>query len=128
MTLAPLLRRLAAQCLDLLAENLALARVEIGAKLKLIAVAIALLIFVILLAVAILATSTACLILALALVVPPWLAALIVAAAYAVVAIVALIGVRVALGRALPPIPTRAMRQFKENVQWAKDLTTSNER
>ena len=128
MTLAQLLRRLAREVVELLGENLELAKAEMAAKLRFAAIAVACLILALLLSVAVLATLTACLVLALALVVPPWLAALIVTAAYLLVTIAALVLARANIVRAFPPAPSEAIRQFKENLQWAKVLTTSNRR
>jgi hypothetical protein len=63
---------------------------------------------------------TACAILALATAVVPWLAALIVAAAYAAIAGgMALIG-KTKVQQATPPVPEQASESVKEDVQWAK--------
>jgi hypothetical protein len=63
---------------------------------------------------------TACAILALATAVASWLAALIVAAAYAAIAgVMALIG-KTKVQQATPPMPEQATESVKEDVQWAK--------
>ncbi len=128
MTLTALLRRLAAQVLELAAENVALAKVEMAGKIRYAVVAAACLVLALLMSVAILATLTACLVLAFALIVPPWLAALIVTALYAVVAAIALLVARANVVRVFPPIPREAIRKFKENIEWAKLQATSNRR
>jgi len=126
VTITALLRRLAAEFGELAREDLALAKVEMAGKLRMLAIGVALLVVALLLSVGILATLTTVFILALALVVKPWLAALIVTAAYAVIALVAVLVARANIVRALPPIPNEAIELFKENLQWAKALATSN--
>jgi uncharacterized membrane protein YqjE len=71
---------------------------------------------------------TACVIAALAVVMPVWASALLVGAAYLVVAgIVAAIG-RAQLNRATPPVPTEAVESTKEDVEWIKRHATSTTR
>lgn len=66
------------------------------------------------------AALTACFILALDLVVAGWLAALIVAAVYAVIAgVAALLGKR-KVQQGSPPVPERAIESTKEDVEWTK--------
>ena|SRR5215210_5074382 len=63
---------------------------------------------------------TACFILALDLVVAGWLAALIVAAVYALIAgVAALLGKR-KVQQGSPPVPERAIESTKEDVEWTK--------
>jgi Putative Actinobacterial Holin-X, holin superfamily III len=65
---------------------------------------------------------TACLIAALALAMPVWLAALIVAVVYGIIAsVLALIGRR-QLQQGLPPTPERTQQTVKEDIEWAKTL------
>ena len=65
---------------------------------------------------------TACFIAALALAMPVWLAALIVAVVYAIIAgVLALIGRR-QLQQSLPPTPERTQQTVKEDIEWAKNL------
>jgi nitric oxide reductase large subunit len=60
------------------------------------------------------------LILALALVVAGWLAALIVAVVYALIAgVAALLGKR-KVQQATPPVPERAIESTKGDVEWTK--------
>jgi hypothetical protein len=63
---------------------------------------------------------TACAVLALATALAPWLAALIVAAAYGALAgLLALTG-RTKVQQAAPPVPEQATASVKEDVRWAK--------
>ena len=65
---------------------------------------------------------TACFIAALALAMPVWLAALIVAVVYGIIAgVLALIGRR-QLQQSLPPTPERTQQTVKEDIEWAKNL------
>ena len=66
------------------------------------------------------AVLTACLVLALATVIAPWLAALVVAVLYGVIAAgLALIG-RQELREATPPVPEQTVDSVKEDVRWTK--------
>jgi hypothetical protein len=68
---------------------------------------------------------TAAAVLALAEVAAPWLAALIVAAAYGVVAgILALLG-RERVQAGTPPVPEQAIESSKEDVEWARTRAKS---
>jgi hypothetical protein len=61
---------------------------------------------------------SACVVLALATAVTGWLAALIVAAGYGLVAgVLALLG-RSKVAQAMPPAPEQATESVKEDVQW----------
>jgi hypothetical protein len=71
---------------------------------------------------------TACVIAALALVMPVWLAALIVAVVYgAAAAVLALVGRR-QLQASVPPTPQQTVETIKEDVQWAKTQTPFGKR
>jgi hypothetical protein len=61
---------------------------------------------------------TACVVLALATVVTGWLAALIVAASYGLVAGVLALSGRSKVAHALPPAPEQATESVKEDVRW----------
>jgi hypothetical protein len=67
-----------------------------------------------------LGAMTACAILALATAMAPWLAALLVAAAYAVLAGVMAVTGKTKVQQATPPVPEKATESVKEDVQWAK--------
>jgi hypothetical protein len=63
---------------------------------------------------------TACFVLALAEALDPWLAALIVAAAYGAIAgVLALVG-RKQVDKATPPVPEQAKDSVREDVEWTK--------
>jgi hypothetical protein len=72
--------------------------------------------------------SMATLILVLDLVLPAWLAALIVTAAYAAVAAVLARRGKEEISEAGPPTPERTVDSVKEDVQWAKTRATSSSR
>jgi uncharacterized membrane protein YqjE len=71
---------------------------------------------------------TACVILALATAVNAWLAALIVAVAYAAIAGVLALQGRSKVQEATPPIPEQATASVKEDVKWAKTRAQSGRR
>jgi len=68
---------------------------------------------------------TACLIAALATGMELWLAALIVAVAYAAIAGVLALAGRKKTQEAVPPAPEQAIESTKEDVQWAKTRAKS---
>ena len=68
---------------------------------------------------------TACLILALAEAVDGWLAALIVAAVYGLIAGGLALSGKEQVSRATPPAPEQANESVKEDVQWAKTRARS---
>ena len=71
---------------------------------------------------------TVCAIAALALALPVWLSALIVAAVYAIAALVlALLG-RNRLRQAVSPALEQTQQTMKENVEWLQDRTRSGTR
>jgi Flp pilus assembly protein TadB len=71
---------------------------------------------------------TACFILALSELVPAWLAALIVAVVYGVVAFVLVRQGQARIKRATPPVPTQTIETVKEDVEWAKTQMRSEKR
>jgi hypothetical protein len=71
---------------------------------------------------------TAFFILVLDEVMPDWLAALIVAAAYGAVAGVLYLQGRERVGEAGSPVPEQTVETLKEDVKWAKDQTRSASR
>ncbi len=74
------------------------------------------------------ACLTACVIAALDLVMPLWLAALIVGVAYLLVAGVVLLVGRSELREATPPVPLDAVESSKEDVRWLKTQAASARR
>jgi uncharacterized membrane protein YqjE len=75
-----------------------------------------------------LAALTACFILALDAVMPAWLAALIVAVVYGVIAAVLAMRGSAKVRQAVPPVPEQTIETVKEDVQWVKNQTPSAKR
>jgi Flp pilus assembly protein TadB len=71
---------------------------------------------------------TACFILALNAVMPAWLAALIVAVVYGIVAFVLVKQGQARMKRAAPPVPEQTIETVKEDVEWAKTQMRSEKR
>jgi hypothetical protein len=71
---------------------------------------------------------TACLIAALATGMDVWLAALIVAVAYAAIAGVLALAGKSRVTEAAPPVPEQTVETVKEDVQWAKSQLPSESR
>ena len=68
---------------------------------------------------------TACFILALDAVMPAWLAALLVAVVYGVIAAVLVLRGRDRVRQATPLVPEQTIETVKEDVQWTKTQTRS---
>ena len=73
-----------------------------------------------------LAALTTCFILALNAVMPAWLAALLVAVVYGVVAAVLALRGRAKVKQATPPVPEQTIETVKEDVAWAKTQMRSD--
>ena len=73
-----------------------------------------------------LAALTTCFILALDAVMPAWLAALLVAVVYGVVAAVLAMRGRAKVKQATPPVPEQTIETVKEDVEWAKTQMRSD--
>jgi len=71
------------------------------------------------------AALTACLIAALDQVMEIWLAALVVAVAYAVIAAVLAMTGKQKVKQAVPPVPEQAKDSVKEDMEWAKSQARS---
>lgn len=71
------------------------------------------------------AALTACLIAALDQVMEIWLAALVVAVAYAVIAAVLAMTGKQRVKQAVPPVPEQAKDSVKEDMEWAKTQARS---
>ena len=69
---------------------------------------------------------TACFILALDTIMPAWLAALIVAVVYGIVAFVLVKQGQARIKRATPPVPEQTIETVKEDVEWAKTQMRSD--
>src|SRR5215207_5947079 len=73
-----------------------------------------------------LAALTTCFILALNAVMPAWLAALIVAVVYGIIAFVLVKQGQARMRRATPPVPEQTIETVKEDVEWAKTQMRSD--
>jgi nitrate/nitrite transporter NarK len=69
---------------------------------------------------------TACFILALDAIMPAWLAALIVAVVYGIIAFVLVKQGQAKIKAAAPPVPTQTIETVKEDVEWAKTQMRSD--
>ena len=69
---------------------------------------------------------TACFILALNAVMPAWLAALIVAVVYGIIAFVLVKQGQARIKQATPPVPTQTIETVKEDVEWARTQMRSD--
>jgi hypothetical protein len=121
-SIVSLLSKLARDFVTLGKQEAQLAGIEVKKKLIGLAIGVVALIIIALIGVAILATLTATLILAFTLIVPPWLAALIVTGIYLLLAIILAIVAKINISRAIPPVPQQTLTTIKENVAWAKRL------
>jgi uncharacterized membrane protein YqjE len=120
LSAAELMRQLSDQTVTLVRQELDLARAELTEKGKRAGLGAGMFGGASLFGLYALGALTACAILALALVVKGWLAALIVAVAYGVIAgVLALTGTR-NVKRAVPPAPEQTVESVKEDVQWTK--------
>ena len=75
-----------------------------------------------------LAALTTCFILALDAVMPAWLAALLVAVVYGIIAFVLVKQGQARMRRATPPVPEQTIETVKEDVAWAKTQMRSEKR
>jgi uncharacterized membrane protein YqjE len=73
-----------------------------------------------------LAALTTCFILALDAVLPAWLAALLVAVVYGVIAAILAMRGRAKVKQATPPVPEQTIETVKEDVAWAKTQMRSD--
>lgn len=125
---AQLLKRLSDQTRRLAQQEVELAAAELSVKAKAAGMAAGLLSGAALFGLFALLTLTAAAVLALGTAVAGWLAALIVAAVYLVVA--ALLGLlgRARIAAAVPLAPTQAVESVKEDVAWLKTRAKSARR
>ncbi len=123
-----LLKRLSDQTRRLAQQEVELAKIEITGKAKAAGVAGGLLAAAGLLGLLALLTLTATMVLALATALDAWLAALIVAGAYLLLAaVLGLVG-RARMAKATPLAPTQAIESVKEDVAWLKSRAKSARR
>ena len=125
---AELTRRLSEEVRTLVRQELELARAELGEKGRRAGLGAGFFGGAGLLGLGAFAALTAFLILVLGLVLPDWLAALIVAVVYAAVAGLLALRGRRELKSAGRPIPEQTVESVKEDAQWAKSHARSSSR
>lgn len=125
---AELVKDLSREVSELVRQEIALARAEMMQKGRKAGRGAGMLSGAAVLALAAVGGSMATLILVLDLVMPAWLAALIVTAAYAAVAAVLGLRGKEEISEAGPPAPEQTVESVKEDVQWAKTRATSKSR
>ncbi|HEX5251518.1 MAG TPA: phage holin family protein [Gaiellales bacterium] len=125
---AELVKDLSREVSELVRQELALARAEMMQKGRKAGRGAGMLSGAAVLGLAAVGGSMATLILVLDLVMPAWLAALIVTAAYAAVAAVLGLRGKEEISEAGPPAPEQTVESVKEDVQWAKTRATSSNR
>ena len=125
---AELVKDLSREVSELVRQEIALARAEMMQKGRKAGRGAGMLSGAAVLALAAVGGSMATLILVLDLVMPAWLAALIVTAAYAAVAAVLGLRGKEEISEAGPPAPEQTVESVKEDVQWAKTRATSSNR
>ena len=123
--LGELLKQLSEQTTRLVRQELELAKAELTQKGKQAGAGAGLFGTAGAIGLAALGALTACFILALDAVMPAWLAALLVAVVYGVVAAVLALRGRAKVKQATPPVPEQTIETVKEDVQWAKTQTRS---
>lgn len=126
--LADLLRQLSQETATLVRQEIELAKAEVTQKGKTAGVGVGIVGAAGVVALLALGALTACLVLALDIVMPAWLAALIVAIVLGGVA--AFLGLRgkEKVQEAGAPVPEQTVETVKEDIEWAKNPTRSAER
>jgi Putative Actinobacterial Holin-X, holin superfamily III len=127
-SLPELLRQLSQEITQLLKQEIELAKAEFGEKGRQAGKGAGLLGSAGVIGLGAVGALTACFILALNAVMPAWLAALIVAVVYGVVAAILAMQGRNRIRQATPPVPEQTVETLKEDVQWAKTQTPSVKR
>ena len=125
-SLGELLKQLSQETTQLVHQELELAKAELAQKGKQAGAGAGLFGGAGALGLAALGALTACFILALNAVMPAWLAALIVAVVYGIVAFVLVKQGQARIKRATPPVPTQTVETVKEDVEWAKTQMRSD--
>ena len=126
--LGELLRMLSQETTQLVRQELELAKAEVQQKGRQAGIGAGFLGGAGVAALLALGALTACLILLLDLVMPAWLAALIVAAAWGIVAAVLGLRGRAKVTQAAPPVPEQTVETLKEDVRWARTRMPSGEK
>ena len=125
-SLGELLKQLSEQTTRLVHQELELAKAELQEKGKQAGQGAGLFGGAGAIGLAALGALTACFILALDIIMPAWLAALIVAVVYGIVAFVLVKQGQARMKRATPPVPEQTIETVKEDVEWAKTQMRSD--
>jgi len=125
-SLGELLKQLSQETTQLVHQELELAKAEIQQKGKQAGAGAGMFGGAGALGLAALGALTACFILALDLIMPAWLAALIVAVVYGIIAFVLVKQGQAKLKQATPPVPEQTIETVKEDVEWAKTQMRSD--
>jgi uncharacterized membrane protein YqjE len=127
-SLGELLKQLSQETTRLVHQELELAKAELQQKGKQAGAGAGLFGGAGALGLAALGALTACFILALNAVMPAWLAALLVAVVYGIVAFVLVKQGQAKMKAAVPPVPEQTIETVKEDVEWAKTQMRSEKR
>ena len=119
-SMGELLRQLSQETTQLVHQELELAKAELQQKGKQAGAGAGMFGGAGALGLAALGALTACFILALNAIMPAWLAALIVAVVYGIIAFVLVKRGQAKLKQATPPVPEQTIETVKEDVEWAK--------
>jgi uncharacterized membrane protein YqjE len=125
-SLGELLKQLSEQTTQLVHQELELAKAELQQKGKQAGTGAGLFGGAGAFGLAALGALTACFILALNAIMPAWLAALIVAVVYGIIAYVLVKQGQARMKRAVPPVPTQTVETVKEDVEWARTQMRSD--
>ena len=125
-SLGELLKQLSEQTTRLVHQELELAKAELQQKGKEAGAGAGMFGGAGALGLAALGALTACFILALNAIMPAWLAALIVAVVYGIIAFVLVKQGQAKMKAAGPPVPEQTIETVKEDVEWAKTQMRSD--
>jgi uncharacterized membrane protein YqjE len=125
-SLGELLKQLSEQTTRLVHQELELAKAELQQKGRQAGAGAGMFGGAGALGLAALGALTACFILALNAIMPAWLAALIVAVGYGVIAFVLVKQGQTKLREATPPVPEQTIETVKEDVEWARTRMRSD--
>jgi uncharacterized membrane protein YqjE len=125
-SLGELLKQLSQETTQLVHQELELAKAELQQKGKEAGAGAGMFGGAGALGLAALGALTACFILALNAVMPAWLAALLVAVVYGIIAFVLVKQGQARVKRAVPPVPEQTIETVKEDVEWAKTQMRSD--
>jgi hypothetical protein len=125
-SLGELLKQLSEQTTRLVHQELELAKAELTHKGKQAGAGAGMFGGAGAIGLAALGALTACFILALNAIMPAWLAALLVALIYGIIAFVLVKQGQARMKRAVPPVPTQTIETVKEDVEWARTQMRSD--